>query len=1206
MLSAQDMYLAENKPYKQDPLSLAIETAAKLSAVYAVNKAIGSRFAEIPGMSVKDLRYLGAQTVGGMPWYTAVGKTANSPINIRELVLNSIKATEEMLFKIPRAFSFYSIYSRGYFAESFKSSSFLPPSSAWKPQALHLSRETLLPQFERLYKISEGKISRRMLDGGLAYIDNSLYLSSDVAGGVIRKGAEPVLKHARLMTGDWDKRPIGAAGKGSHEYLNKFAQSHFKMYGMKPAFTDVVIEGGQKILSPMIEFARANLHTAVENYMKLLDDPFETITRFAESATGKSPRFAKIGSKVWETVGLKNIFGVGGYKNLQELGSTKEILAKHLTRGLPLMALGALAFSWTDELLHSTPVLKETVLGGGLKGIPAKMYQDLTLAHARVSDITGMTAYTKAQKEKAPGSTSLAGVVALPATFAIAGGTLGRIQSEIQKVPIGEKGPMPNKMKAFLTDIEAGDTAAARMSKKFNLSKMGKSGAYAAIGAGLGLLATSIFLPGVLGAEKSSEELADIYSGEELVPVRRGRWWSFGITDFEGGDIKGYEPHKTVQMITDAGKRGRLGSYYGLPFLRAAMRVFDPYFLEKEMDEERPYVYWGPSDHGFGFFERLAQPIKEAFKPTIVAHPEALGVIHPSQLKRRQMPTPEGMVDTSDGISTRNYTPETSSPATLTSWSRDALQSGKDLLGFIGFTYGAGIDKATGGQGMLNIDAQYESSGRITSKQRAYWDQELGDIGGITEAIRRMIPAREYGTEYVHGAIKNTQPSWMPETFQYGDPYAAVPLGELRVPGRGYEEIHPELKGVDYEEYPLPYRLSVLQDVARMTPEYYKTKYETEKAILEGRINDQGQRMYEAVMARDQMRKDEEAYGRFDYGDKGTLSAYWLGLKKLGRSIPTEHLYPISPSHKFMGPADPISEYKSYELLDKPFKQWSNPFADYMKPTYNRIMDIATFGNFIPREFKQRAHIEQYFQELQYKKNQVLQQKAQLSAQQGDLENASYYRSGVRPTMFEISPYSEREELYPTMLPNQQKYFSAFIDSNITDRRKILNMVPSQMQTMLKAQWQNQQLADQNNFDAISELQRKEPTIVPQYASDMPRQDFVGYAPGVDLNAVKTKVMTNLGRNIRDHNLWKEDERNARILDMAIQGDQITRPNEDYMMSSRDTKKKIVERYFNSLHMAPQIHATPIAGKTTVDLDTRYDNKQFIHNYMKQQGFVVY
>jgi len=58
--------------------------------------------------------------------------------------------------------------------------------------------------------------------------------------------------------------------------------------------------------------------------------------------------------------------------------------------------------------------------------------------------------------------------------------------------------------------------------------------------------------------------------------------------------------------------------------------------------------------------------------------------------------------------------------------------------------------------------------------------------------------------------------------FHTGDPYIKVDQGFARLPGAGYEAIHPELEGVDPEDYPDITKLRILADVAPYSREYQR------------------------------------------------------------------------------------------------------------------------------------------------------------------------------------------------------------------------------------------------------------------------------------------------------------------------------------------------------------------------------------------------
>jgi len=68
-------------------------------------------------------------------------------------------------------------------------------------------------------------------------------------------------------------------------------------------------------------------------------------------------------------------------------------------------------------------------------------------------------------------------------------------------------------------------------------------------------------------------------------------------------------------------------------------------------------------------------------------------------------------------------------------------------------------------------------------------------------------------------------PSWLPgddymTNFRVGDPYVQIDDGYARLPGAGYEALHPELKGLAPEDYPDIHKLRILSDVAPYSREY--------------------------------------------------------------------------------------------------------------------------------------------------------------------------------------------------------------------------------------------------------------------------------------------------------------------------------------------------------------------------------------------------
>lgn len=130
-------------------------------------------------------------------------------------------------------------------------------------------------------------------------------------------------------------------------------------------------------------------------------------------------------------------------------------------------------------------------------------------------------------------------------------------------------------------------------------------------------------------------------------------------------------------------------------------------------------------------------------------------------------------------------------------------------------------------------DVYYQGSRQMTSTSRRYYEKELGagvgpspgfnEMFGYTEPLRRFI--QREGFEPQANEIANTMPSWMPgedyyTDFKKGDPYIKVDQGFARLPGAGYAALHPELEGVNPEDYPDIHKMAILADVAPYSREY--------------------------------------------------------------------------------------------------------------------------------------------------------------------------------------------------------------------------------------------------------------------------------------------------------------------------------------------------------------------------------------------------
>lgn len=144
---------------------------------------------------------------------------------------------------------------------------------------------------------------------------------------------------------------------------------------------------------------------------------------------------------------------------------------------------------------------------------------------------------------------------------------------------------------------------------------------------------------------------------------------------------------------------------------------------------------------------------------------------------------------------------------------QQSMISARMLTGFYGYM-------ATSLTGLGdNKYRRIATSADMTSNSRYFWDSGIGGFGGdVMEIGRRFIP--EYRRFQTVNPLMNEMPDWLPERFRFGDPYTLVPLGEARLPGRGYEslnELHPDIYGGKYGAFD---RFKILADVAPTSAEY--------------------------------------------------------------------------------------------------------------------------------------------------------------------------------------------------------------------------------------------------------------------------------------------------------------------------------------------------------------------------------------------------
>lgn len=467
------------------------------------------------------------------------------------------------------------------------------------------------------------------------------------------------------------------------------------------------------------------------------------------------------------------------------------------------------------------------------------------------------------------------------------------------------------------------------------------------------------------------------YHANGVEAVRRGRWWSFGsVNEFRGSQIEYYQPNLTRRLNSDYYNKSLYEGYWDkwghslLPTPAAPLSplnyIMDPYYLENEHKEDRPYAVsgtmfsketpWGivlnptigelikpvqkmnqdrldddgqdvkaiiyginkhirdtaAGDHAYAMvFDReqiTAGEYTSFANPNIGEYnvrigrttgeemqdrkAEALGGVEVQRRVNLYEGTGSGGSDGGAGIvgvagaggsgqgsapldllgqtNRRIYQAASANAnreAVLTTdrlayhkledvLSREDTQDlinagqGGDLvhetaqsMRLIGGIYGYGANRAFGfGE---SDGKQIADAGDIDSFSRSFWDEALGGLGGGSAEIgRRFIP--EYRRNIRVNPLLNTMPDWIPENLRFGDPYASLPKGEARLPGKGYEalnELHPD----EYGLYGSFDRYKILADVAPNSTEFKVWKKIANSTVEDPALQEQMKKIQERV-----------------------------------------------------------------------------------------------------------------------------------------------------------------------------------------------------------------------------------------------------------------------------------------------------------------------------------------------------------------------
>jgi len=638
------------------------------------------------------------------------------------------------------------------------------------------------------------------------------------------------------------------------------------------------------------------------------------------------------------------------------------------------------------------------------------------------------------------------------------------------------------------------------------------------------------------------EELHKIFTGEQDIPVRKGRYWPFGRTPFAGGKINYWRPHWYPMLRSRYKYKGQLWeseteemaqgtplSPILAPLLQGKM--WDPYYWEKKHYYDRPYPITGELFEPTMPFSWLGNmTIGQLIKPQRPMHPGYSGVAQ-TEAGSRDMIAGAGGRMGMGGYEAGGMLPQISPDNP--EWQASMLSyTLTEQMGLRGFMLQQVSERITGRPDFLPEGPIMQSARRATGFERAYWDMNIGDPFMATEFFRRILPHRRRGIDE-YNPIKNTMPDWLPgeeyyKDFQHGDPYTKIEMGEARLPGPGYESLHRLHSGIP-DVYDAVDRFLILSDVAPYSNEYKqyealargmtrKDKYWSEEVRRHAQQRSKTQKEFDFL----ELEPSEEVTGPlrdFSLAYRHSIAFLTHNLGKI------EAISPIAPVSKYFPYKTAVSTYKSNRMYGSEFTSWGNPVRDFIAPflrgVTGRGADIMGM-EYIPGEEQKRREYEDYFDKIKYIKNTKL---AELAMDQGKRKLASRFKSIAKNTMTSVDAYGNFSDMYGAIPKRERGFLEAFASAKEEDRDEILDMVPEPMQKLYKAQWNMQDAGEglDRSYDVGKTTSRD--TVDYFKHHHLPSPDWTGWHPDVDLKDVQLRVVRNEGMNIHNFNLWESQER---------------------------------------------------------------------------------
>jgi len=408
-------------------------------------------------------------------------------------------------------------------------------------------------------------------------------------------------------------------------------------------------------------------------------------------------------------------------------------------------------------------------------------------------------------------------------------------------------------------------------------------------------------------------------------------------------------------------------------------------------------------------------------------------------------------------------------------------------------------------------------------------------------------------------------PFWVPDQLKYGDPYGKIPYGETRMPGPGYAAINPEVANMAPENYPIWHQYAILSDVASWSKEFRQTQAKVRQLEEVGAFSPEALSQIHSARQRLQ---DKEQRLQFDqYVDKYNMeTANWSFVRKMAARTwqmgthsvqraaePAEYLAPFGfrVVSKLSPPLSSVEEYERSMVYGTRMAFWDKLGRDWLRPAaWSAARNMGYKGT--PTWLQEVRETDEYYDKLEYQKWQQMAQSTTNPYMQDQYDRLS------RKTVYGRNPFEQSQYVKSSLPRRERDYYDAFLNTtNPKERERIMELVPTHMRSVYTAGWARmdaERSGDPRLQEAVAKGEQTggypvNAVLWEKYKAEagpgmtymdwyktrelgeyfdthpLPRPNWVGWHPDVDLQDVKLKMIQDEGRDLQDYGLWDSQQR---------------------------------------------------------------------------------